>query len=167
MSRVKIVLFTSMALALIALPSVAADQGNCRELEEFVAPVLPPNQAFIIGTMTGPGWVQSYAVTCSGNARLFVQLRDCCMPGDHFEASARSWDKKPTTVRMLASGSTSGWTSATLRSFGSAPLRALLNVRYLHGINIFPAGFELQLTCLPATSVITWTDEGQVCDTSK
>ena len=167
MNRVKMTVLGALALAVVALPGVAAAQGNAPA--ELLAPeMLAPNQVTLSGTMTGPGWVQSYSVSCSGNAKLKVEIRDCCMPGDHFEASARTWDKRRTTVRVLATGNTSVYSGARLRPFGVvSQLRALVNVRYMHGINVFPAGFYVRLTCLPATSILTYSDEGQMCDTAK
>jgi hypothetical protein len=158
----KLLAVLSITTALALIPSLAAAQNSELEMEPIV---MMGNQAEVYFNFSQAYLVQSYAVTCRGASitGLQVGIKDCCMPGDHWDAKTHLYDEKPVEAHVCASGGTTGYRTV-LASSGGNPLRSIVNVRYPHGINVFPAGVYLRLTCYPSSTTITVTDLGQAPD---
>ena len=101
-----------------------------------------------------PNQVQRYYVECSDATNIRAQIADCCIPGDHFEVTVKTWDPAPNEAVATCPGGAGVYgVPAKAFNYGRTPMRALVEVRYLHGINSFSAGWYLRLltngTCEP------------------
>lgn len=155
--RISAVLTIAAVLALI--PSLAAAQNTEEAMEPIV---VMGNEAEVYFDFYQAYLVQTYAVTCSGPVvrSLQVAIKDCCIPGDHWDAKAHLYDQNPVNLNVCASGGTATYRSVVANSGGN-PLRSLVTARYPHGINMFPAGVYMKFTCHPASAQIDVTDLGQ------
>jgi hypothetical protein len=100
-----------------------------------------------------PSQVQRYFVLCEGATELDVDIADCCVPGDHWEAKIKSWDEKPNTAVTTSPGPADvPGVPARVYTYEGPPenpdqLRAAIECTYLHGTHLFPA--ESSLTVSP------------------
>jgi hypothetical protein len=154
-------------LSICALVALAPSPATAQNMELAVEPItLAANQAEVYWDFQAPHWVQSYAVVCDGGTgipTLQIGIKDCCMPGDHWDAKAHFYDKKPVNTSVCGGGGT-GTYRTVVGGSGGWPLRSIVSARYAHGINIFGAGAYMRFTCYPVGSLIEVTDLGQAPD---
>ena len=94
-----------------------------------------------------PGQTQRMHVSCNKATYLDVQVADCCIPGDHWELKVKVGDAAPNTGVATSPGPAGTFSApARVYSHGDDTLEALIECRYLHGVNVFPAGAFLDLT---------------------
>ncbi len=159
-------LFALLAVAiLLPATTVAADELANVSNEDDYAPA--PYQQIMVPTFEMPGLVQVYAVECSAQGGVKVRIKDCCVPGDRWEVLAKLADQKPAVGMLTGNGSTTAWRSTVLDGKNEAPLRTLIQLRYCHGVNDFPASAILDISCTNAEAVLTVIDLGQFPDISK
>lgn len=129
----------------------ARPEGNVHSSSERQAKRSMPkasltgNQLFLSCMLDFPGQVKRFAVTCPGTRHIDVKLADCCDAGDHWQVTVRSWDPKPNLAIASSSGG-NGDFSMPARVFTystSRDMNALIECRYLHGRNIFPAESDI------------------------
>ncbi len=127
------------------------------------ADVLPDTrfEQILFCTLDRPSEVQRYNVQCSNARRVDVQIADCCIPGDHWEAKSKAWDRAPNTAVTTSPG---GQNVFGLRSrvynYGGTPqnprnINVEVDCAYIHGVNVFGAGSFLRITSDSPNCAIT------------
>ena len=120
---------------------------------------------FVSFSLARPSNVQRYLVTCSDATRLDVNIADCCIAGDHYEATVKCWDAKPNTAVTTSPGAADVFgANARVFDYGhSSDLTAVIEVRYLNGVNAFSAGGSMNIvsngSCVPAVTDLGIIDE--------
>jgi len=96
--------------------------------------------------LNAPYEVQRYAIACDSAKYVDVTVADCCISGDIWKATVKSWDQKPNTSSTISPDLANEKSNpARVYNYGgteNAPdkLTALLECSYNHGVNVFPAG---------------------------
>jgi hypothetical protein len=99
-----------------------------------------------------PSQVQRYFVLCQKATELDVDIADCCVPGDHWEAKVKIWDEKPNTAVTTSPGPADvPGVPARVYTYEGPPenpgeLRAAIECTYLHGTNLFTVEAFLTVT---------------------
>lgn len=125
--------------------SVVSDVNPDKFLFGLIEDGSPDNTTDIrFCSISGPGQVRRYDVTCTGARRLDVRIADGFIAGDHWEAKAKLWDEKPNTAVTTSPGPSNvlGVPARVYQYAGTAfnqNLRALVECSYIHGVNVFPA----------------------------
>ncbi len=108
-----------------------------------------------------PGQVTRYLVSCTAPAtQIDVRIADCCISGDHWEAKHKIWDNNNNTVATTSPGPASvrGLLSRVY-SYGTTafgrPILAVVECKYLHGINFFPAGSFIDIFSNAGSCTVT------------
>ncbi len=156
-------LILTVAILLLGAPALAGEANVTAEPEYSPSTF----EQILYPTFEMPGLVQVYAVECSKIGGIKFRIRDCCMAGDRWEVLGKLADQKPAVAMLTGTGSTTGWRATTIDGKGSAPLRAMLQVRYCHGVNVFPASATLDVFCTNPNAKLDVTDLGQFPDISK
>ena len=131
--------------------STAAGQGQRNRANTDTARTATSNEPLIC-TFERPSQVQRYFVLCPDATELDVDIANCCIPGDHWEAKVKSWDEKPNTAVTTSPGPADvPGVPARVYTYEGPPenpgeLRAAIECTYLHGVNIFPASSFLRVT---------------------
>jgi hypothetical protein len=108
-----------------------------------------------------PNQVWRQYVEVADGTSLSVQVLDYGLPYDYWSAKVKVWDKYPSEAVTTGSGSTTSWSpAARVLTIGVKPLRALVEVRYQNGINMFPAGMYTRITVNDSFTAPTVTDLG-------
>lgn len=153
----------AVAILLLGAPALAGE-ANVTAEPEFSPSI---SERVLYPTFDRPGMVQVYAVECSAVGGIKFRIRDCCMAGDRWEVLGKLADQKPATAMITGNGSITGWRMTTIDGRNSAPLRGMLQVRYCHGVNVFPASATLDVFCSNPNAKLDITDLGQFPDISK
>lgn len=138
--------------------SVAAGTNPNKFLFGLIDDALPDKTSDIrFCSISAPGQVRRYDVTCPGARRLDVRIADGFIAGDHWEAKVKVWDEKPNTAVTTSPGQSNVLgASARVYKYAGTPfnqdLRALVECSYIHGINVFPAA-----------SFIRFNSDGNAC----
>jgi len=116
------------------------------------------------GAHSRPGQVQRYLVECPDSTTCQVQVADCCIAGDHWEATVKIWDNFPNSATTTAGGVPGVFSAPAIANGYGVPkgdgLIAMIEVRYLHGINDFGAGWSLRITTTAGACAPVVTDLG-------
>jgi hypothetical protein len=88
-----------------------------------------------------PFQIQRFALSCPEADEVFVQIADCCIPGDRWRLTGAVVDPFTLIEQTIASGEVDAFsaTSLRLKDGGAGPLEGLLECSYSGGINVFPA----------------------------
>ena len=124
----------------------AVGRGLTDQAEILGAPSAAVSSIF---SFTYPNQVQRYRFSCTASSYVIVGIGDRAIAGDHWVAHIKIQDRNPTGTGVEASGAATGYNYTYLYNFGvgAQPFRGLIEVRYLSGINTFPAGGELYVYC--------------------
>jgi hypothetical protein len=118
---------------------------------DWLAPAARWRQT-VVCTLSRPSQVQRYEVSCDGATRLDAQTADCCIPGDHWEAKAKNWDRAPNTAVTSSPGAANVFGVASrVYNYGGTPqhpggIHAEVDCSYLHGVDVFPAASFIVLS---------------------
>ena len=129
---------------------------------------LPP--AIVAGTtsvtfdLLRPSQVQRFFVDCSDATRLDVRVADGGIKGDRWEVTVKVWDDAPNVAVTACPGGVNAFSQyARVFNYQATPMRALIEVRYRDGINVFIAGGFLEVksntACVPVLTDLGTTDE--------
>jgi hypothetical protein len=146
----KLVLFT----LLLGLVSFGAFAQNAEVTATKEAVLTEDGDTTYYLNFERPNQVQRYFLECSDATKLHVSVMDCCMDGDQFEATLRGWDAKPCKNVTMAPEDANKWSPfVAFENWRGGPLRAMIEIRYPHGVNVFPAGawvkFDTNNSCVP------------------
>jgi hypothetical protein len=136
------------------LSSAAAQERNHKtDLDSATRALGAKSRGEVISCLIErPSQIQRYFVLCDGATELDVDVADCCVPGDHWEAKVKSWDENPNTAVTTAPGPADvPGVPARVYTYDGPPenpgqLRAAIECSYLHGTNLFPAESFLRVT---------------------
>ncbi len=159
----------SVTLAMGQIQSAPADGSDNAptELEKEHPPpatdVAPDTrfQQVLFCTLDRPSEVQRYNVQCTNARRVDVQIADCCIPGDHWEAKSKAWDAAPNTAVTTSPGAQNVFgLRSRVYNYGGTPqnlrnINVEVDCSYIHGVNVFGAGSFLRITSDSPNCVVT------------
>jgi hypothetical protein len=142
----------ALAYSFVFISTAAGQEQNNRTEVDARRPAEITSNETLICLFERPSQVQRYFVLCAEATELDVDIADCCVPGDHWEAKVKSWDEKPNTAVTTSPGPADvPGVPARVYTYEGPPenpgeLRAAIECTYLHGVNLFPAESFLKLT---------------------
>jgi hypothetical protein len=141
--------------------SNAPTEADIAAVKAPPAPSALLTQQALLFLLNRPSSVRRYFVTCTGSTELDVAVSDFGTPGDHWQAKVKAWDTMPNTAVATAPGTVNVFSApARVFNYGGTPanrnLTALIEVSYLHGVNVFPlpdgaGGFMIVTSAGPCT----------------
>lgn len=166
--RLQIVIVILTVLALAQAPLVAqiqqeeiTQEANVLNAGERAAPPSPqldPQAQFqttVFCDLNRPSEVQRWHVVCLGGTQLDVQVADCCISGDHFEAKSKLWDSNPNTVVTTSPGPAFVFGVLSRAYSYGASINGEVDCSYIHGTGIFPMSAFFNISSDAASCTVT------------